>query len=231
MDVVAFIRRHKATSALLGLALVWLLVRNSVTVWVCSGTQVCWLYPDDWPALLGIGPFSSPVLVLLVSAALFALPFGRSGLLATLVAIQLGEPVLGFWGMVAIFLLASAVSIVLTHAAVAYGLRHPRAGWVHARLQPYRDVLGPLVRRNAFVWLSLGNLVGSQWHMSALGILSGVRRDTLLLALMAGNVAGFALVYLFSQVPDLDAVSIVLSVLFVAVLVSSPVVWAAWKKK
>ena len=43
------------------------------------------------------------------------------------------------------------------------------------------------------------------------------------------KLGGVALVYEFSQVPNLDAVSIVLLVLAVALSLSSPLIWANWK--
>ena len=190
MDVFNLIRKNKATAMLIVLAGIWLLVRTSVTAWFCQGAQACWLYPDSWPSLLGITPASPAVFVGLLAAILFALPFGRGGLLATLLAIHLAQPVFGLAGVVLIFIVSSAVSIILVHAIVEYGLRHPKAAWVHLRLKPVKSIFAPSIRKNGVLWLALGNLVGSQWHMSALGIICGVSRPHIWLGLFLGNLAG-----------------------------------------
>ncbi len=225
VDFVRLVRENVATALFIALAVVWLLVRHSVAPLICGGQAACWLYPDSWPSLLGVTPESSALLVGLVAALLFALPFGRSGLLATLVAIHLAEPVFGFWGVLALFLIASAVSIVAVHLFIEYVLTHPHAGWLRSRIKPLEAVFGPSIRSGGVFWIAVGNLVGSQWQVGALGVLSNIPRVRILAGLFAGNVAGFALVYAFAQVPDLDAVSVMLLVLAVGVLLSSPVLW------
>lgn len=225
VDFVRLIRENKATSVFIALAAVWLLVRHSVAPWLCRGEAACWLYPDSWPSLLGVTPESSVFVVGLVAAVLFALPFGRSGLLATLVAIHLAEPVFGFWGVFALFLASSVVSIVAVQLFIEYVLTHPHAGWLRARIKPLEAIFGPSIRTGGVFWIAVGNLVGSQWQVGALGVLSGIARMRILVGLMVGNLAAFVLVYAFSQVPDLDAVSVMLLVLAVGVLLSSPVLW------
>ncbi len=226
MDWLKLIWKNKGSAILLSLALAWLLFHRPIAAWACAGASACWLYPDSWPALLGITSQSDAWLVALLAAVLFALPFGRSGLLATLVGIQLAEPVLGFWPLLAIYVVSSAVSIVLVHALVQQSLMHPRAAWIHLRLAPVQSVFSPAIQRNPILWLSVGNLVSSQWYMSALGVLTHVPRERVCAALMVGNLIGFALVYVLSQVPDLDAISVVLLTLVVALVVFSPVLWA-----
>jgi hypothetical protein len=143
--------------------------------------------------LLGVTSQSTAWLVALVAAVLFALPFGRSGLLATLVGIQLAEPVIGFFPLLALYVASSAASIVLVHALVEQSLLHPRAAWIHLRLAPVQSVFSPSIRRNPLLWLSVGNLVSSQWYMSALGVLAKVPRERVWAALLAGNLAAFGL--------------------------------------
>ncbi|MBI5636007.1 hypothetical protein HY993_03545 [Candidatus Micrarchaeota archaeon] len=229
MEILGLVRKNKVAVALLALAGVWLLFRHSVSAWLCQGAQVCFLYPDYWPQLLGVTANSSPVLIGLLSGVLFALPFGRAGLLATLVGIQLAQPVFGLIGVILIFVLSSAISIIAVHSLVEYGLNHSKAAWIRARLKPAQILFSPSIRKNGVAWLSAGNLVSSQWHMSALGILCGVSRPKIWLGLFMGNLAGFALVYAFSKVPNLDAVSIVLLTLAVAIALSSPAVWTNWR--
>ncbi|MBI2444893.1 hypothetical protein HYV43_00710 [Candidatus Micrarchaeota archaeon] len=225
MDVVKLIRQNPATAFFLALAAVWLLVRHSVAPVICQGSAACWLYPDSWPQLLGVTSASSAWMVGLVAALLFALPFGRSGLLATLVGIQLAEPVFGFGGTLVLFVASSLVSIVTVHLFVEYVLTHSNAGWLRSRIKPLEAIFGPSLKKGSLFWIAVGNLVGSQWQVSALGVLSGIPRMRVLAGLMLGNVAAFGLVYAFAQVPDLDAVSVMLLVLAVGVLVSSPVLW------
>jgi len=225
VDLLRIIRENPAAAFFILLAVGWLLVRHSVAPFLCQRQAACWLYPDSWPALLGVTSESSGLVVGLVAALLFALPFGRSGLLATLVAIHLAEPVFGFFGVLALFLAASLVSIVATHAFVEYVLTHPKAGWLRLRIKPLEAVFGPSIRTGGVFWIAVGHLVGSQWQVSALGVLSDIPRMRVLEGLLWGNVAGFALVYAFSQVPNLDAISVMLLVLTVGVLVSSPVLW------
>ena len=228
--IIDLIRKNKATTILLILATIWLLARQTLTQALCQGYQMCWLYPDSWPALLGITSTSPAILVGLLAAVLFALPFGRAGLLATLIGIHLAEPMFGIAGVTLIFTASSIISIVLVHAIVEYGLRHPKAAWVHIRLKPIQSILAPSIRKNSIVWLALGNLVGSQWHMSALGSLCNVSKPRIWLGLLLGNLAGFILLYTVSQVPNLDVVSNVLLVLAFALILSSPAVWNNWKK-
>ncbi|MBI5225630.1 hypothetical protein HY994_00125 [Candidatus Micrarchaeota archaeon] len=229
LDVLDWIRKNKSTSSLIALALIWLLARHSVSPLICGPSPVCWLYPDSWPVLFGITAQSSPWIIGLVAAVLFALPFGRSGLLATLVGIHLAEPVFGVFGVFGLFVAASMVSIVLVQAAVEYGLHHPKSAIIHLRLAPINTLFGPSIRKNALLWISIGNLVGSQWQMGALGVVAGVRRQTIWLGLLLGNLVGFVLVYVFSQVPNLDAISVVLLVLVTALVFSSPALWANLK--
>ncbi len=226
MDLLKVFWKNKLTAFLLVLALLWLLFHRPIAAWACSDTAACWLYPDSWPALLGITSQSAAWMVALLAAFLFALPFGRSGLLATLVGIQLAEPVFGFWPLVLLYVASSAVSIVLVHALVEQSLMHPRGAWIHLRLAPVQSIFSPSIRRNPILWLAVGNLVSSQWYMSALGIIASVPRRRIWAALMVGNLAAFAMVYSLSQVPDLDAVSVVLLTLVLALVLSSPVLWA-----
>ncbi|GEM_PF-2217350 len=226
VDWFAVLRKNALTVTAVALAAVWLLFHRPIAAWVCSDALACWLYPNSWPLLLGVTSSSAAWLVALVAAVLFALPFGRSGLLATLVGIQLAEPVLGFWQVLVLYVASSAVSIVLVHAVVQQSLMHPRAGWIHLRLAPVQSIFSPSIRRNPILWLAVGNVLSSQWYMSALGVLTSVPRERVWAALMVGNLAGFALVYSLSQVPELDAISVVLLTLVVALVLSSPVLWA-----
>ncbi len=226
MEVFDAIGKNKAAAASIALAGAWLLVRHPVTEWICQGTQTCWLHPNAWPALMGVTASSPVIWVGLLAAVLFALPFGRAGLLTTLVGIHLAQPVFGVAGVALIFITSSVASIVLVHALVEYGLRHPQAAWIHLRLKPVQSVFAPSIRKNSVLWLAVGNLVGSQWHMSALGVLCGISRPRIWLGLLLGNLAGFALLYAFSEVPNLDAVSIVLLVLALALALSAPALWA-----
>ena len=113
---------------------------------------------------------------------------------------------------------------MLVHAVVEYGMRHPKASWVHSRLKLIQSIFAPFIRKNAVFWLAVGNLISSQWHMSALGVICNVSRPRIWLGLFLGNLIGFTLLYSFSQVPYLDAVSSVLIVLALALALSSPAI-------
>lgn len=223
MSIFKLIRENKGTVLLALLALAWLLVRHPISAFLCSDPSACLLYPDSWPGLSGIDSGSSPLLVGFLAAVLFALPLGRSGLLATLVGIRLAEPLFGAIGVFMIFLGSSAFSIILVHHAVEYGMSHPKATLLRVRLKPAERLLGPVIRKNGVFWLAAGNLVGSQWQMSALGILSEVSRVRIWTGLMLGNLAGFFLLYFFGQTLSLDAISIVLLVLLLPIVLLSPV--------
>ncbi len=222
MALLNWIRENKAIAVTACVVLAWFLFRHSITSWFCGESLFCWLYADSWPSLLGINSSSSPLLIGFLAAFLFALPLGRSGLLATLVGIHLAEPVFGFLGVAVLFVFASVASIILVQGVVEYGLRHPKAALIHLRLKPINSIFGSSIRKNGLLWISIGNLVGSQWQMGALGVLAGVRRETIWLGLLLGNLAGFVLVYFFSQVTNLDAVSVVLMVVILASAISLP---------
>lgn len=222
MKLIAVLRENKFSAGILLLTALWLLFHRAIASWACAGAAVCWLYPDSWPVLLGVDSSSSAMAVALVAAVLFSLPFGRSGLLATLVGIELAEPVFGFWPTLLLYVVSSAVSIVLVHAVVEQSLNHPKAAWIHLRLKPVQFVFSASIRRHPVLWLAFGNVVSSQWYMSALGVVAKVRQDKVWAGLLLGNLAAFALVYGLSSVPGLDSVSVVLLTLVVAVLLSSP---------
>ena len=224
MNVFRLIRENKASAALIVLAVAWLASRNFIAQWFCEGAKECFLYASAWPQLLGVTTSSPVIWVGLLAFVLFALPFGRSGLLATLIGINLAQPVFGAWGVALIFVASSITSIVLVHAVVEYGMRHPKASWVHSRLKLIQSIFAPFIRKNAVFWLAVGNLVSSQWHMSALGVICNISRPRIWLGLFLGNLIGFTLLYSFSQVPYLDAVSSVLIVLALALALSSPAI-------
>ncbi len=230
MNLLDLFRKNKATAILIVLAGIWLLMRHTITESLRQGYATCWLYPDSWPSLLGITATSPAIWIGLLAAILFALPFGRTGLLATLVGIHLAQPVFGLFGAISIFIISSIVSIVLVHAIVEYSLRHPKAAWIHIRLKPVQSIFAPSIRKNSILWLAIGNLVGSQWHMSALGIICDVPRPRIWLGLLLGNLVGFVLVYFFSKVPNLDTISIMLLILTLVMALSSPALWINWKK-
>ncbi|MFH1246756.1 MAG: hypothetical protein V1644_00085 [Candidatus Micrarchaeota archaeon] len=228
MKFLDVISKNKITAVFIILAAIWFITRHALIQLFCQGTQTCWLYPDSWPTLLGITPSSPTIWVGLLAAILFALPFGRASLLATLVGIHLAQPVFGLAGVTLIFVVSSIISVLLVHTIVEHGLRHPKAAWIHLRLKPIQSIFAPFIRKNGILWLAIGNLVGSQWHMSALGIICKVPRKNIWLGLLLGNLAGFILLYAFSQVPNLDAISTVFLVLALALALASPALLAKW---
>lgn len=231
MNFLELISKNKTTTILILLAITWFILKNSIIEWICHTNLVCAIYPNSWPTLLGITTSSSTLLVGLLASVLFALPFGRSGLLTTLLGIQLAQPAFGVIGVILIFLTSSAISIILVHAIVEYGLKHPKASWVHTRLETIQNIFAPAIRKNSVHWLAIGNLVGSQWHMSALGIMCNIPRIRIWIGLFIGNVIGFILLYLFSSIPNLDTISNVLLVIIITITISSPLVYRHWKKR
>ncbi|MFH1056938.1 MAG: hypothetical protein V1717_04045 [Candidatus Micrarchaeota archaeon] len=213
--------RHPALLFFLLAFAAWFFFRGALVSQVCN-SGLCWLYPEDWPSLLGITA-ESPVLVVgLLCAVLFALPFGRGGLLAALIAIKLGEPVFGITGVFAIFTAASVASIVAVHAIVESFSKTRSFSSVRKRLEFFERALAPSVGKRPVLALVLDNLAGSQWHMSALAVLCRVPREKVWLGLFLGNVAGFVLVLSLSSVPNLDAISIILLIVALTLAVSSP---------
>ena len=174
------------------LAGAWFFGRTQVTAAVCSPQAPCFLHPDEWPGAFGINPSSSPLLVGLLIAVLFALPVGRSGLVATLVAINLGKPVFGFWGVFAIFTAASLVSVVGVHWIVEKGLKRSISKRIEKRLGFFKKLLSPSIKKHPLISLGLGNL------------------------------AGFALVSFLNGIPNLDAVSIVFIIVAATLAISAP---------
>ncbi|MBS3070445.1 hypothetical protein J4220_02985 [Candidatus Micrarchaeota archaeon] len=213
------------------LAAAWFFGRTQITAAVCAPQTPCILHPEEWPGMLGITSSSSPLLVGLLIAVLFALPVGRSGLVATLVAINLGNPVFGFWGVFAIFTAASLASVVGVHWVVEKGLKRSISHGIEKRLGFFKKLLSPSIKKHPLVSLGLGNLAGSQWHMSALGVICGVKREKIWAGLMAGNIAGFALVSFLNGIPNLDAVSIVLIVVAATLAISAPALASNVRKK
>lgn len=212
------------------LAAAWLLVREQFISYFCVPSSQCIFHPGDWPALLGVSASSSPVLIAIVIALLFALPIGRGGLLATLVAIHLGIPVLGLAAVVLVFLSASVVSVVGVYWLVERAFEKTFSEKIRKRLRFFEKLLAPSIKKHPVLALGLGNLAGSQWHMSALGVMCRVERKKALLGLMLGNIAGFILVFALGSVPDLDAVTIVLAIVSVTLVISTPALLSNLKK-
>lgn len=213
MDVPEFVREHQHTLLLLAVAAAWFLLRATLKAFTCQGA-LCWLEPADWPILLN---FQNPLALYALIFLLFALPFGWSSVLGTIVGIQLGlEHEMSVTELSALFFLATAISTVLTWKILELVLDTP-SHWMKTWTQRVKTLYQRLakIKKNSFWMLSVGNAVSSQLYMTAAAILLKIPKTTAYPALVLGSLLSFLvpLVLLFSaKALSLDRVTAALLV-------------------
>ncbi len=164
------LRQNKDLLVILAVFLGWLVIRQALKLSLCS-SGLCWLEPSDWPSLLGVGPSSARILIVLLAFVLFAAPTGWASIVATLVAIDL---MLGngfsLLQTTLLFSLATGASLILTWRSLVFLLGNPgparRFLTSKALFASRRMRLGK--GTGIFWFLAFGNAVSSQIHFTAL---------------------------------------------------------------
>lgn len=175
--------------------LVLLLARFFLVDFVCSRIDPCPLDVHELPAFLG-AERGSANLVLAVFV-LFLLPFGYASVLATIIGLDLGLRAGFSWEFLfALYLLASAVSVVSTYGAVRILMQKFSGSGAFAlwrrRIDAASFVARKLVGRvGILAGLAVGNAVSSLVYVSALAVVLRVDAFEALVALFAGNLLSF----------------------------------------
>lgn len=173
--------------------------RATLKAWACETTP-CFLEPADWPILLDL---QNPLALYALIFLLFALPFGWSSVLGTLVGIQLGlEHEMSVTELSALFFLATATSTVLTWKTLELVLDKPNP-WMKTWTQRVKTVYQRLtkIKKTSFWMLAVGNAASSQIYMTAAAILLKIPKTTAYPALVFGSLVSFVvpLALLFSS--------------------------------
>jgi hypothetical protein len=215
---IKFLKDNWELSAIIIIALLWFIFRGILIQAFC-GANICWLEPGDWPILLKAANASTQV-VALVLIALFAIPFGRASIAATIAGIQLGLAN-GFsvFQITLLFFAATTASNLITWYGLKIFLQKPakqtqtwlrKVQFIGKKLEWLR------VRHGAFAFIAIMNALSSQIYASAIALLMGEKEKDALPALIAGSLASYfipLLVFFTFRALTFDGISAILAAL------------------
>lgn len=217
-SVLKFLKENVELASIAAIALLWLIMRKTAIQALC-GANACWLEPGDWPILLRTANASEPI-VALTLVVLFAIPFGRAAIAATIAGIQLGlANGYSVLEITLLFFISTTASIIVSWHAIEMFFRRPskQAGTWLLKVQFVQKKLEWLRKRHGtFTFLAIVNALSSQIYAVAIALIIGEKEKGALPALIAGSLASFfiPLVVFFSiRALTLDGVTAILAAL------------------